>query len=92
MIQSMAHPPHQHLAFGMPRFFISLINDEIEVNDENGRDLPDLEAARRLALKAAGQIIADEMAQGRESIRITLIVDGGARERLLELPFTLSAG
>ena len=35
--------------------------------------------------------MADEMAQGRNKIRITLIIEDEARERLLELPVTLSA-
>ena len=75
----------------MPRYFISLVNGE-EVVDNEGRELPDLEAARRSALKAAGEIVADEMAQGREKIRLTLIIESEARERLLDLPVVVSAG
>jgi hypothetical protein len=75
----------------MPRYFISLVNGE-EVVDDEGRELPDLEAARRSALKAAGEIVADEMAQGREKIRLTLIIESEARERLLDLPVVVSAG
>jgi hypothetical protein len=76
----------------MPRFFISLINGDGAVNDEEGRELPDLEAARRAALKAAGEIMADEMGQGKENLRIVLIVENEERERLLELPVTISSG
>ena len=75
----------------MPRFFISLVNGE-EVVDEEGREFADLAAARRGALKAAGEIVADEMAQGRESVRLTMIIEDEGRKRLLELPVELSAG
>jgi hypothetical protein len=76
----------------MPRYFISLCNGETDIVDEEGRELPDLETARRDALKAAGEIVAEELAQGREKIRIVLIIEDEARERLLELPIALSAG
>jgi hypothetical protein len=75
----------------MPHYFISLVNDEAIV-DEEGHELPDLEAARRAALKAAGEIVADEMAQGRERIRLTLVIEDENRERLLELPVVMAAG
>ena len=76
----------------MPRYFISLFNGTTDVIDEEGRELPDFETARRCALKAAGQIVADEMALGRETVRITLVIEDEARKRLLEMPVELSAG
>lgn len=76
----------------MPLYFISLVNGDGTVSDEEGRELPDLEVARRSALKAAGGIMADEMARGKENVRITLIIENEARERLLELPVSISAG
>ncbi|HEY5721984.1 MAG TPA: hypothetical protein VIT45_06650 [Allosphingosinicella sp.] len=76
----------------MPLYYIHLRNGEQDVIDEEGHELPDLESARRRALKAAGEIIADEMAQGRESIRIVLIVESEDGERLLELPIAVFAG
>lgn len=75
----------------MPRFYISLVNGE-NVIDEEGREFADLAAARRGALKAAGEIVADEMARGSESVRITMIIEDEGRTRLLELPIALSAG
>ena len=75
----------------MPRFFISLVNGE-DVIDEEGREFPDLAAARLGALKAAGEIVADEMARGRGSVRITMIIEDEGRGRVLELPVTLSTG
>ena len=75
----------------MPRYFISLFNGEAVI-DQEGRELPDLESARRLALKAAGENIADEMSQGREKVRITMTIEDERRERLLEIPVVVSAG
>jgi hypothetical protein len=76
----------------MPLFFIHLRNEDQDVIDREGHELPDLETARRQALSAAGEIIADEMARGRDRIRIALTVENEAGERLLELPIVLSAG
>jgi len=76
----------------MPRYFISLFNGDTDIVDEEGRELPDLETARRVAMKAGGEIVADEMAQSREKIRLVLLIEDEARERLLELPVVVSAG
>lgn len=76
----------------MPLYFIHLRNGDQDVIDQEGHDLADLETARRAALKAAGEIIADEMARGRDRIRIALTVESESGERLLELPIALSAG
>jgi hypothetical protein len=69
-----------------------MLSGGAELADELGRELPDLEAARRFALKAVGEIVADEMALGRERVRITIFVHGEDGGRLLELPVMVTAG
>ena len=76
----------------MPLHFFQLAGDREELVDEIGHDLPDLEAARRLALRAVREIIAEEMALGRERVRIAILVDGDEGRRLLSMPVTVSAG
>ena len=76
----------------MPRYYIHLRNGEADVTDREGRELPDLEAVRRHALRAAGEIVADEMAQGRDNVRLVMTVTDEAGEPLLELPVKVLAG
>lgn len=42
----------------MPRFFFNT-NDDVELCDEEGTDLPDLEAARRAAIRYAGELLRE---------------------------------
>jgi len=70
----------------MPRYFFHLRNDNGEAEDETGQELPDLEAARRRALKAAGEIIAEELAQGRDRVRIAIDIEDEGGRRMLTLP------
>lgn len=42
----------------MPRFFFNT-NDDLELWDEEGTDLPDLDAARRAAIRYAGELLKE---------------------------------
>ena len=48
----------------MPRFFFHLY-DDIVARDEDGLELPDAEAARQEALRAARALAAEEVSRGR---------------------------
>ena len=53
----------------MPRYFFDLYNDMI-VRDDEGRELPDLEAAKERALKEAPQMLAASVTeQGKIDLR-----------------------
>lgn len=53
----------------MPRYFFDLYNDMI-VRDDEGRELPDLEAAKERALKEAPQMLAASATeQGKIDLR-----------------------
>lgn len=43
----------------MPRYFFD-INDGRHVFDEDGTELPDIDAARRMAVRTAGAIVSDD--------------------------------
>ena len=42
----------------MPRFFFNT-NDDVELWDDEGTDLPDLDAARRAAIRYAGELLRE---------------------------------
>ncbi|GJE71126.1 DUF6894 family protein [Methylorubrum podarium] len=42
----------------MPRFFFNT-NDDVELWDEEGTELPDLDAARRAAIRYAGELLRE---------------------------------
>lgn len=48
----------------MPHFYFHLSNGIGEVPDEEGVDLPDLEAARMQAVAAIRSILSEELSQG----------------------------
>ena len=48
----------------MPRFFIDTDDGDLAVPDETGHDLPDAQAARRLALAAFPDMTDDHLPNG----------------------------
>ena len=74
----------------MPLFFISLLDSGGYLADEVGHELPNVEAARRAGLAAAGRMIAEELALGREQLKLSVFIDDHSGERLMILPLALS--
>ena len=69
------------------RFYFNLRNGNGLLEDEEGRELAGLEAARAEWVRSARAIIADEAQQGRLDLRGRIeIVDGKGRP-LLVIPF-----
>ena len=69
----------------MPRYFFHVRNGIGDAEDEEGRELPSVEAARREAIKGARSIISDEVKQGLIDLRGEITVtdeDGAALIRL----------
>jgi hypothetical protein len=63
----------------MPRYFFHLYNDVISI-DEEGVDLPDLEAARANGIKEAREMMLEMVAEGRINFshRIDIADESGA--------------
>jgi hypothetical protein len=63
----------------MPRYFFHVYNHEI-VMDEEGLDLPDLDAAREIALDSARDLVCDSVHQGHLNLdhRIEVVDESGA--------------
>ncbi|MEA1835128.1 hypothetical protein U8607_23855 [Methylobacterium durans] len=65
----------------MPRFFFD-IDDGERIRDTEGYELPDLNAARALAQRAAGELVAHEL-QKTGAIRVRVDVRNENGERIL---------
>jgi len=72
----------------MPRYFFNIHNSIGFVEDEEGRDFTDLEAAREAALKGAREIIAEDAANGAVDLRGRLDVIDSAGAVVLTIPFS----
>jgi hypothetical protein len=48
----------------MPRYFFHIFNDETSIDDE-GQELPDLEAARQLATREARILMCETLKKGQ---------------------------
>ena len=78
------------MGHAVPLYFFHLDDGHGYVADDQGQELPDLQAARLHALKAAGQMIAEELATGRERLHLAIHIEDGARQRLMSVPLTVS--
>ena len=63
----------------MPRFYFHLRND-LEVDDEEGTEVPDLAAAREFALLNARSIAAENVHQGLLNLRHRIEITDEAGE------------
>jgi hypothetical protein len=63
----------------MPRFFFHVFNDEITI-DEEGRELPDLAAARAWAVEDARSLVCESVRNGHLNLehRIEIADETGA--------------
>jgi hypothetical protein len=74
----------------MPHFYIHFV-DSLEVaTDPEGFDAPDEAAARLIGMKAAGEIIADESARGRQTVSFMLCLEDEDHNRIGTLPVAAS--
>lgn len=58
------------------------------IPDEEGRELPDLEAARAEAIKGARSILADDVLKGNLDLRARIDITDGDGKILLSLGFS----
>jgi hypothetical protein len=73
----------------MPRYYFNVRDGRDVDEDEEGVELPDLEAARAEALATVAEL-RDEL--GPDAARIELEITDDAGRRLLTIPFGRSAG
>ena len=70
----------------MPRFFFH-VHDDVIARDDEGSELPDLEAARRYAIKGARELACEQIKSGKLSLHHRLEVEDEQGRTVLTLPF-----
>jgi len=70
----------------MPKFFFNL-RDDVCVNDEEGKDLPDAAKAREMAVSFARDIMSEDVKDGRLVLKDEIDVIDDKGDKVLTLPF-----
>ena len=71
----------------MPRYLFHTENGDGYIDDEEGQELPDIEAARLEALKSAGEFVAGEMARGCTDVTLVIYIAAESDLRRCLCPF-----
>jgi hypothetical protein len=71
----------------MARYHFHIYNSVGFVEDEEGRELPDLDAVRREGVKGIRSLLSEEVTQGHLDLRGRLDVADGDGSVVLTLPF-----
>jgi len=71
----------------VPHYFLDVFNSDVHAEDPEGHDLPDLEAARRLAIASIRSILAHEIAIGRLDLRGEIRIKDERRAVLRVVPY-----
>lgn len=69
-------------------FYIHLENGDGYMADEIGHECPDEAAARREAVCAGADIIADELKHGCATVTVTLFIENADHVPLMQLPMS----
>ena len=70
----------------MPRYFFHVYDDTVALDDD-GMDLPDADAARKLALAGARALICEEVTRGHVNLSDRIEVEDEDQRPVLTLPF-----
>ena len=71
----------------MPFYFLDVCNIDMLTEDTDGRELPNLEAARRAAITNIRSILSHEIAEGRLDLRGEIRIRGGGGGVLRVVPY-----
>ncbi|SMF61224.1 DUF6894 family protein [Allosphingosinicella indica] len=71
----------------MPRYFLHVLNGDGLTEDEEGLDLPDMEAAIEEAKQSIRFIVAEEARAGHLHLRGSIRIDSPLGERQCEVDF-----
>ena len=72
---------------GMARFYFNIRGGEVDVRDDFGRNLPDLESARLEAVRVARIIASGEIIDHQVSLHEWVDVQDAERRPVFALPF-----
>jgi hypothetical protein len=87
--RALGHKPglKEGLVPSMPHFYFHVVNGHGETRDEEGVELPDLEAARHQALSGIRSILREELARGYLDFGGRIHITDDDDRTLLEVPF-----
>ena len=71
----------------MPRYFFHVDNHEASARDETGKELADLEAARRYALRDIHSIVSEEVASGLLDLTGHIIITGELGNTVMKIAY-----
>jgi hypothetical protein len=71
----------------MPRYYFHICNGNGFVEDEEGQELPDLEAARAVALNCARDIMAADVRRGALDLSSFIEIEDASRQLVHTLGF-----
>ena len=71
----------------MPRFYFHLHECGTIIDDPEGSELADVDAARDKAVAEARQVMSSEVLEGRLCLGCCIIVEDGGHHELLRIPF-----
>ena len=72
----------------MPRFFFHLHECGTVCLDEEGRELPDIQAAHNEAIVAARAVMCAEVSNGKLCLSCRIEIEDSNRRPVLQVPFT----
>lgn len=70
----------------MPRFFFHVYDDDVAYDDE-GRDFPDAEAAKREAIKGACELMCEQLRKGSLALNHRVVVEDEAGNPVATMRF-----
>ncbi len=70
----------------MPQFYFNIYNSEVTI-DEEGQELPDVEAARRVAIRSAREVMCDGVRDGEVTLSHWIDIEDDQRAPILTLTF-----
>lgn len=71
----------------MARFYFQLHECGTLVADEEGRELPDLAAARMAAIADARQVMSSEVLDGRLCLSCCMVIEDAGHHEVSRVPF-----
>ena len=71
----------------MPRFYMHVCNGDGFTEYEDGRDLPDIDAARQMAIDGLRGILSDEMKAGQLNMASFIEIEDAGRALVMTVTF-----
>ena len=71
----------------MPHYYLNLHNVHVDAPDDEGQDLPDLDAARQQAIEGIRDFIGHEALSGKLDLRGRIVITDAGRATLETISF-----